>query len=109
MKAYIVVQDADGREIHLPLDAYDHVQALVRPGRTEAPAYDIAGKFRLAGKSNKRTYSPSFVDEAVSAFLTGTGTVEACARRLGIPGSTLDKWIRDRCGSADRDRARFVG
>lgn len=45
-------------------------------------------------RSNRRTYSPEFRDEALRLVASGTASIAAIARELGVHVETLRLWRR---------------
>lgn len=117
MKAYIVLADVDGREVHLPLAAIGAVLSLVggeRPGMGSSSEKSTLLGCEGAGlqavltpprAANHNKYTPQFRSDAVRRYVDGNESVVKTAELLRIPVQTLDKWIRDRCGTTDR---RFI-
>ena len=123
MNATILIQN-NGGEVRLPFNegVFRAVQVLLTPERELAPApapvavADLVPKSDPAPKSTtKRTpnpmlrrslrrLTPAEKRAAVKYYVQTNLTVPAAARQMGLPQSTLDKWVRDALGTADRRR-----
>ena len=117
MKAYIVLADVDGREVHLPLTAISAVTSLLSgTGTGVSTQVEVSSeKSPLLGREgagiSARTakvalvanrYTPAFRAQAVDRYARGTETIRELANLLCMPYQTLDKWVRDQCGTTNR-------
>lgn len=125
MNATILIQN-NGGEVRLPFNegVFRAVQVLLTPERDLAPApapapvavTGLAPKPDLVPKSTTkstpnpvlrrslRRLTPAEKRAAVKYYVQTNLTVPAAARQMGLPQSTLDKWVRDALGTADRRR-----
>jgi hypothetical protein len=107
MKAMIVVTTSGG-DLHLPFEdgVYRAVQALLSAVPVPTPTPAPAAHPKLAHRPcNAVRYTPEFRTQAVRAYLASSDSLPTVASQLGVPHSTLDKWVRDRCGTTARSGA----
>lgn len=111
MKAYIVLADVDGREVHLPLTAISAVTSLLSGTGVEVSSEKSPLLGREGAGISARTakvalvanrYTPAFRSQAVDRYTRGTETIRELANLLCMPYQTLDKWVRDQCGTTNR-------
>ena len=120
MNATILIQN-NGGELRLPFneDVFRAVQALLKP--MQDPVTDTSLVTSPAGLKTPQVAplpqkplrqplrhlhrtTPSERRAAVSFYVQSNLTVPAAARELGVPNSTLDHWVREALGTADRRR-----
>lgn len=96
MQAFILIQDAFGGEVRIPVNvsipvpANDHISP-----QATVPPQEPTGKGRW-----NANYSPEFRAKALElGQLMGAGKA---ARFLGIPDSTVDNWLRKAKPTAPR-------